>query len=77
MARKGILMAAQATAEEAAALNFGDDLSDLYDTGYADGKYWAFRLTGGPLLSADTLRALDTAISADRIRCRRVRGYAR
>lgn len=62
-----------ATAEEAAALAFGDDISDRYDTGFADGRYWAFCLTSGPYLEADTLAELNAAIHADRRRL----GHAR
>lgn len=51
-----------------------DELADRwaghYDTGYADGEYWAFRLVGGPLLAARTLAGLDSAIRADYARSR-------
>ena len=37
----------------------------IYDVGHADGTYFAFRLTGGPLLPADTIAGLDSTIRAD------------
>jgi hypothetical protein len=55
----------------------GDSISDLYDTGYADCSFWAYRLAGGPLLAADTLAGLDSAIREDRHRSRLAAGYAR
>ncbi|MGH3202517.1 MAG: hypothetical protein ACRDP5_10795 [Streptosporangiaceae bacterium] len=39
---------------------------DVYDTGFADGKYWAVRLVdGAPLLPAETPDELARAIKAD------------
>jgi len=37
----------------------------LYDSGFAGGSYHAHRLTGGPLLTADTPGGLAAAIWAD------------
>lgn len=45
--------------------DLGDRLSGFYDVGYAEGDYWAFRLIGGPLLTAATLGGLDSSIRAD------------
>ena len=38
---------------------------ELYDTGFAGGEYHAYRLTGGPLLTAATPGDLAVAIWAD------------
>ena len=37
----------------------------LYDVGFADGAFRAARLAAGPLLTADTIAGLDSAIRAD------------
>ena len=37
----------------------------IYDAGYADGTYYAFRLAGGPPLPADSVAGLDSVIRAD------------
>jgi hypothetical protein len=50
---------------------------ELYDTGFAGGAYHAHRLTGGPLLTADTLGELAAVIWDDWTHCRRATGYAR
>lgn len=48
------------------ALNdLADDWASFYDLGYAAGEYHAFRLIGGPLITARTLAGLDSAIRAD------------
>ena len=39
--------------------------SGVYDVGYADGEYHAFRLIGGQPLTADTIGGLESAIRAD------------
>jgi hypothetical protein len=57
--------------------DLADRLSGFYDVGYTEGSYWAFRLIGGPLISAGTLGGLDSAIRADYVRERRLAGYAR
>lgn len=54
-----------------------DTWDALYDTGFAGGAYHAHRLTGGPLLTADTPGGLASAIWADWTRHRRIAGYAR
>ena len=45
------------------------DVADIwhghYDTGEADGEYHAFRLIGGPLITAGTPAGLESAIRAD------------
>jgi hypothetical protein len=38
---------------------------ELYDSGFAGGEYHAYRLTGGPLLTAATPGDLAAAIWAD------------
>jgi hypothetical protein len=38
----------------------------MYDTGPLDGRWWAFRLTGGPVLEAATAAELEVLIRADR-----------
>jgi hypothetical protein len=45
--------------------NLAGTWTGLYDVGYADGEFHALRLTGGPLLTADTPGGLDSAIRAD------------
>jgi hypothetical protein len=45
--------------------DLADRLSGFYDVGYTEGGYWAFRLIGGPLLAADTLGGIDSAVRAD------------
>jgi hypothetical protein len=46
-----------------------DDLAQrwgtLYDVGFAGGAFHAFLLAGGPVITADTLAGLDSAIRAD------------
>ena len=55
-----------------------DGLSWFYDIGYTHGEYHALRLLGGPLMTADTLGGLDSAIRADWSRWRKqAAGYAR
>ena len=42
-----------------------DRWRDYYDTGWAGGRYCAVWLAGGPLITAETLEGLDSAIRAD------------
>ena len=54
-----------------------DTWDSLYDTGFAGGSYRAHRLTGGPLLTADTPGGLAAAIWDDWTRARQAAGYPR
>jgi hypothetical protein len=63
--------------EQIALDELADKWASVYDLGYADGEYFAFRLIGGPLLPADTLGGLDSAIRADFSRARQAAGRAR
>jgi len=53
------------SSDRAALDDLADRLAGTYDVGFGEGAYWAFRLIGGPLLEAGTLRALEAAIGAD------------
>jgi len=48
----------------------------VYDIGYVDGQYRAFRLIGGPLITADTLAGIDSAVRADYWRLTQAAGRA-
>jgi len=47
-----------------------------YDIGFTAGEYYAFRLIGGPLLTARTPAGLESAIRADFSRWRLAAGDA-
>jgi len=53
-----------------------EDLAGLYDVGFSNGEFHAFRLIGGPLITADTLAGIDSAIRADWDRWQRASGRA-
>jgi hypothetical protein len=53
------------TADEVALAELQRKWSSAYDVGRADGAYHAYRLTGGPVITASTLEGLDSAIRAD------------
>jgi hypothetical protein len=53
------------TPAEMALADLAETWGAYYDTGYAGGAFHAFRLTGGPVITASTLDGLDSAIRAD------------
>jgi hypothetical protein len=62
------LPASWPTAEQMALDGIRADWESLYDVGYADSAYHAFRWPDGPLITATTLPGLDSAIRADFVR---------
>jgi hypothetical protein len=62
--------AAWPTADEIALQELRETWEPIYDTGIADGKFCAFRWPDGPLITADTLDGLESAIRADWARSR-------
>ena len=48
----------------------------VYDIGHANGQFHAFRLIGGPLITADTLAGIDSAVRADYWRLTQASGRA-
>jgi hypothetical protein len=56
------------TAEEMALGSVRSAWEPLYDVGYADGVFCAFRRPDGPLIRAATVDGLDSAIRADHAR---------
>ena len=63
-------------ADQIALERIADAWSDIYDIGFADGEFHALRLIGGPLITADTLAGIDSAVRADYWRLTRAAGSA-
>ena len=53
------------TADEIAMEELRETWEPIYDLGFADGAWCAFRWPDGPLLTAATIEGLDSAIRAD------------
>lgn len=67
-ARKLTLTASSTSSDildEFALAALADKWTGLFDVGFADGAYRAYRITAGQLLTADTVAGLDSAIRAD------------
>ena len=58
-------MTAWTTGEALLLEQLRDTWGGVYDIGFADGEYHAFRVIGGQPFSASTIGALESAIRAD------------
>ena len=52
-------------ADQMALDELAENWAGYYDLGHADGEFHAFRLIGGPLITAGTLAGLESAVRAD------------